>query len=209
MHALISAISQSVRKSFSGCKASNEDTERFIEASGLSLVAAVVILLLAFVMAAISDEENVQIAWTALTMARAGQAVLACIFVVIAFLPWALNRFGALTNRRGTLCNLGSFSFPALVLFLLTYWSGGLGSSVFAATFTSVFGISLLVPKDKTIQVILLGFCLGLGVALVLDASGSQRRHDGLVLGSSLVSYLVARIVKWVLDTMSGKFEKQ
>jgi hypothetical protein len=116
---------------------------------------------------------------------------IACLY------PWKFRT--TFRYIEGTVTTILAFSIISHFLFVLVLWSGGLHSSVYAATFLSLLGISLLVPEDAAIKAILFILVLAEAVALVL-MSGDQQRHNWAILILSVIAYFFAAAVRWLLN---------
>lgn len=100
---------------------------------------------------------------------------------------------------EGAAATILAFAVISHFAFVLVLWTGGLNGSVFAATFLSLFGIAALVPEDTAIRVLLILVVLVEAVILV-TADAQQRRHNSAILILSLIAYVFAAVVRWLLE---------
>jgi len=123
-----------------------------------------------------------------------GESVL---WFVACLYTWQLRRL--FRYIEATIAAIVAFSIISHFVYALVLWTGGLKGSVFAATFLSLMGISLLVPEDAAIKIVLAIIVLIEGVALVcIDVP--NRQHNSMILTLSVVAFFFAAIVRWLLN---------
>ena len=185
------------RLSFSSPEAVGDDRRRYLDAAkGLRWAGLLAVICVAVVTVFIPESELISVApnfWRHKYVTAGGILLwfLACLYPSI-----IRRKFRCI---EGTAALLVGFTMISLFMFFLVRWTGGLYNSVFAATFLSLFAVSILLPEDSAIKVILVLVILSEAIVLALENT-AFRKHNSAVLVLSLVAYFFAGAVRWLLN---------
>ncbi len=199
------SVPMSFHRSFSWKLVGAKDGERFFIAS-IGLIVALALLVVCTLIATI--EAHPLDMDTVLPMARQNSTWLCLLgisFVMSCFLPVILYSKGRLHYLTGTICNCFGFVTLTISLALLVCATGGVGSSIFGATFLSMLGTSLIVPKEKALRLILFCFVIVVSIVIVWLVHTDDRkfRHDAAVFTLALAINFFSWIFKVLLDAFT------
>lgn len=186
-------------KSFSIGHACPDDQRRYREAGGGLFIATVIIIGAAWGSSRLlsMDEPQVRIAfdnlWNAGWFIPAG-----IVFLVLCFLPFMKS----LRYNLNTACNLISYIYICFILFWLVHGTKNLGSSIFGCLLVSLFGISIIVPKEMAIKIMMFLITLLFCVLSIWRDSGMSWKHDSVLLFLSFIAYSYSILIKFFIDTM-------
>lgn len=100
---------------------------------------------------------------------------------------------------EGTVASILAFGVISHFAYLLVCWTGGLNNSVFAATFLSLLGVSLLLPEELAIRLALVLILLIESLLLVFQ-DPKYVSHNATILTLSGAAYFFAAVIRWFLD---------
>jgi hypothetical protein len=196
-------IPASIKLSFSATIATEDDAERFRDASGSCGAALVLILWLAGVVSNIARAADGDKAFVRFGD-RSGYWLLgAAIFLAAVVTPYYRTHTSIrLPYWLGTLCNTVAFSFLSMILFFLVLWSGGLSVSIFQSAYIASFGIAGFVPKDRVMKCLLIFIVSALSIILLFLAPPERQRRDIAIFVESTAAYGLAWFSMHVLNHM-------
>ena len=192
-------LGKKLRAACSGTRTTKPDTVLFRHAATKLAIAAAVIaveVLLGLAFSENNDNQQLYAAFVAGARGRLDLAILA-MFLIVTAIPHVRGKAHKLTFRCGTLCNTIAFSTIVAYIAMLVHVDGGIAKSIYTATLTSLFGVTLIVPRDNAIKIILFSITL-ICCSILLFLELDHAPKNVMMIVFSLSAYIFVVLIPFV-----------